>query len=250
MRHLDLRRVEQYCNFGACTLTYQVQQGADINLTTHFDTPKQNVDFTKDCLTTLLTEVIKDVMTRGFDDRAITHIFMHFTGLDQDFKFNDSGEDGKTLSSFHIDPATIRQVVDKFSKIIQSGKPVILDGRTTIRVCLYEPPKDLHSIIHSSVHWFGGHGHPDALVAYSVDELIVKSKGVVCIKNNDHLCMPRAIAVCLAFLDKDKEVVFGERNPKTFYGNVRNSNRSEQKKEALRLCELAHVNPNTPCTLR
>jgi hypothetical protein len=36
--------------------------------------------------------------------------------------------------------------------------------------------------------------------------------------------MPRAIAVCLAFLDKDKEVAFGERNPKTFYGNIRDSN--------------------------
>jgi hypothetical protein len=199
MRHLDLRRVEQYRNFGACTLTYQVQQGADINLTTHFDTPKQNVDFTKDCLTTLLTEVIKDVMTRGFDDRAITHIFMHFTGLDQDFKFNDSGEDGKTLSSFHIDPATIRQVVDKFSKIIQSGKPVILDGRTTIRVCLYEPPKD---VIQSFIPQFigsGGHGHLDALVAYSVDDLMEKSKGVVCINNNDHLCMPRAYSSLSSF---------------------------------------------------
>jgi hypothetical protein len=81
-------------------------------------------------------------------------------GLDQDFKFNDSGEDGKTLSSFHIDPATIKQVVDKFSKIIQSGKPVILDGRTTIRVCVYEPPKGTQQ---SRIPQFvgSGHGHPD-----------------------------------------------------------------------------------------
>ena len=171
MRHLDLRRVEQYCNFGACTLTYQVQQGVDVNLTTHFDTPQQNVDFTKDCLTTLLTEVINDVMTRGFDDRAITHIFMHFTGLDQDFKFNDSGEDGKTLSSFHVDPNTIKQVVDKFSKIIQSGKPVILDGRTTIRVCVYEPPpEDSNQTL--IPHFIGsGYLQNTSMETYSEEEL-------------------------------------------------------------------------------
>ena len=239
MRHLDLRRVERYCNFGACTLTYHVQQGVDVNLTTHFDSPQQNIDFTKDCLTTLLTEVISDVMTQGFDDRAITHIFMHFTGLDQDFKFNDSGEDGKTLSSFHIDPNTIKQVVDKFSKIIQSGKPVILDGRTTIRVCVYEPPKTSNQTL--IPQFIGsGHGQNTAIEAYSVDELVGRCHGIVKIKNDDHLCMPRAIAVCVGSLNKNL--------PGVNYNNIRDSSRTEQKNAALQICELAHVDPSTPCT--
>jgi hypothetical protein len=37
---------------------------------------------------------------------------------------------------------TVDEVVDEFSRIIQSGKPVILDGRCEIKVVVYEPPPD------------------------------------------------------------------------------------------------------------
>jgi hypothetical protein len=65
---------------------------------------------------------------------------MHLDGLDNDFRWNASGEDHKTLDDFLNKPAVIEKVVNKFSEIIQSGKPVVLNNGTEIRVVLYEPP--------------------------------------------------------------------------------------------------------------
>lgn len=141
LRRLDLRQVDKYTNFGATTLTYQLHDDLPpVDLALHRGDPKQIVDLAKDSLTTVLREVFNDVASKNFDSRSVVHVFMHCTGLDQDFKFNCSGEDRITLLQFVRDPTVIEQVVDTFTKIIQSGKPVILDGRCTIRVCVYEPP--------------------------------------------------------------------------------------------------------------
>ena len=75
---------------------------------------------------------------------------MSCEGLDQDFKFNRSGRDKKRLRDFASDPYAAEDVVNKFSRIIQSGKPVILDGRCSIRVCIYKPPEDYVESIEAS----------------------------------------------------------------------------------------------------
>lgn len=147
LRRLDLRNINRYTNFGATTLTYQLHDDVPpVDLTLHRGDPKQIVDLAKDSLTTVLTEVFNDVGSRNFDSRSVVHVFMTCTGLDQDFKFNCSGEDRITLMQFVRDPSVIECVVNTFCKIIQSGKPVILDGRCTIRVCVYEPPPGWYEI--------------------------------------------------------------------------------------------------------
>ena len=247
-RTWDLRRVEEYKNFGTTYLDYKVLQDEPINLTTHFDTPQQNVDMTKRCLTKILTEIIADVMSRGFDDDNVTHIFMHLQGLDTDFAFIDSGENAKSLQNFHIDPSTIRALVDKFALIIQSGKPVILDGRTTIRVAVFEPPRETNQ---TTIPMFVGAGwgqnNGRFFESFSVDDFIQKTDGIVQIKNSDNLCMPRALVVGVAFLNKDKD-----NTSKNFYKNIRapiknGKPNTMQQNEAVKLCRRAGVDHTKAC---
>ena len=240
-RTWDLRRVDQYKNFGTTYLDYKVLQEEPINLTTHFDTPQQNVDMTKRCLTKILTEIIADVMARGFDDENVTHIFLHLHGLDTDFAFIDSGDNARSLSSFHIDPAAIRALVDKFALIIQSGKPVILDGRTTIRVAVFEPPRNT---IQTTIPMFmgAGWGNNHSFESFSIDEFIKKSHGIVQIQNTDKLCMPRALVVGLASINKDKDA-----KSKKFHEHIRDPKRKQQYREAVQLCIKAGVNDSKAC---
>ena len=242
-RTWDLRRLEQYTHFGTTYLDYNVLQDVPINLTTHHDTPQQNVDLTKRCLTKILTEIIADVRTRGFEDDNVTHIFMHLHGLDQDFAFIDAGENAKSLNDFHIDQGVIRALVEKFALIIQSGKPVILDGRTTIRVAVFEPPKDkVQSTIPRFMGSGWGNGMTGGFESFSIDEFVQKSKGIVQIKNTDKLCMPRALAVGIASLNKDKD-----QTSKKFYQKMIDYKRKEQEREAIQLCMNAGVSDTKAC---
>ena len=239
-RTWDLRRVEQYSNFGTTYLDYQVLVDEPVNLTTHFDTPQQNVDMTKRCLTTILKDIITDVVSRGFDDTNVTHIFMHLHGMDQDFAFIDSGDNARSLQDFHIDTKTIKAVVDKFSAIVQSGKPVILDGRTTIRVAVFEPPKEkVQSLLPRFIG--SGWGCGSAFESFSIDEFASRCRGVVVIQNEDKLCMARALVVCMAAHDKDKD-----KTSKKFFENIRDPKRNSQYRQAVMLCVKAGVDDRKP----
>ena len=242
-RTCDLRKIEQYANFGATYLVYKVVTNEpDVNLTTHQDTNKDKIDFAKRCLTGVLRDVFQDIATKNFDPKAIVHLCMHLKGMDNDFKFNASGEDHKTLHDFLTNPAVIEKVVLKFAEIIQSGKPVVLDDSAEIRVVLFEPPKN--ASLQTTIPMFvgaGGWGKSYALSAFSIEEFIQKSNGIVQIKNLDKMCMARAIAVGMAFNNKDSSP-----KAKNFYDHIRKSQqkgrvRKEQENEARRICALANV---------
>jgi hypothetical protein len=128
-RTADLRKIKEFSNFGATYLVFQLDSnGASINLTTHQDSPKDNIDFAKRCLTGVLKDVFENIATlNNFDLNSIVHFYIHIKGLDNDFPYNESGENHKTLRDFLNNPDVIEKAVLKFSEIIQSGKPVILD---------------------------------------------------------------------------------------------------------------------------
>ena len=183
-RTADLRKIEHYANFGATYLVYKTDVDENINLTTHKDTLQENVNFAKRCLTGVLKDVFADIKERKnnenrlYDRSSIVHLYMHLEGMDNDFRFNASGEDHKTLNDFLNNPDVIEKVVNKFSEIIQSGKPVILNTGSEIRVVLYEPPSETNqSDIRSFMGSGWGNGRTGGLTAFSIDEVIEKSKG-------------------------------------------------------------------------
>ena len=102
-RTADLRKIEHYANFGATYLVYKTDVDENINLTTHKDTLQENVNFAKRCLTGVLRDVFADIKERKnnenrlYDRSSIVHLYMHLEGMDNDFRFNASGEDHNTL---------------------------------------------------------------------------------------------------------------------------------------------------------
>ena len=141
LRHLDLRKVDCYENFGATTFTYQVDEDEEaVNLTTHNSDTQQKIIYAKRTLTNVLREAIRDVGDRVQDHRSIVHIYLTCEGLDRDFVFNRSGPEKMTLRNLLKSRRNIDAVVDEFSRIIQSGKDVILNSGCTLRLCVYEPP--------------------------------------------------------------------------------------------------------------
>jgi hypothetical protein len=138
---LDLRNVEEFSNFGVTTFTYTPHNDFEpVDLTTHRGDPKQVIDLAKNSLESILKEALVDVGSKITDHRAIAHIYISCEGLDQDFIFNRAGPEKMTLRNLLKSNRNIDAVVDEFSRIIQSGKPVILDSNCTIRICVYEPP--------------------------------------------------------------------------------------------------------------
>jgi len=190
--------------------------------------------------------VMKEALTlsamNGITDHAVIHIYLHCTGLDTDFIFNPVGDDSKRLKHFiHHDPRALHEVLDKFSKIIQSGKPVVLDHKTTITVVGYEPPEG-----QLDLQFVGSGGYRnDKTYAYAkaneLDELIDRSKGILRIQNTDHSCMARAISVGYVYQT--------EGNSSNRAKNIRKPDtcRGLQRNEAMRLCQKANVTWNTPC---
>ena len=255
-RTADLRKIEHYANFGAYKLTYSLDTDEETNLTTHKETPQESIDFAKRCLTSYLRDIFEDIKNRlkpndqPFDRRAIVHLYMHLQGLDNDFRFNASGEDHKTLDDFINNPNVIVNVVNKFSEIIQSGKPVILNTGAQVRVYLYEPPtEDDQMNIRTLLGAGGGWGHSTALTAFNIEELAAKSKGVVCIKNTDKMCMARAIVVGIASNNKDKD-----QTSKNFYKKIVSEQekgrvRREQENAARQLCLKAGILSSKACDI-
>ena len=99
------------------------------------------------------------------------------------------------------------------------------------------------------------------------DNSIHKKSSMVNIVNDDHLCMVRALGVCLAkhcvVPDEAWKILKKElrhmTNPQILvqtrqvsasgYINIRNKNRWEQKEVAFLLCQKAGIPTNHPCTL-
>ena len=247
-RTADLRKIEHYANFGATYLVYNIDTDEEINLTTHKDSLKDAIVFAKRCLTGVLRSVFEDVRTRKntdnqlFDRNSIVHMYMHLKGLDNDFRFNASGEDHKTLDDFLNNPDVIEKVVNKFSEIIQSGKPVILSTGTEIRVVLYEPPRDNGQTDNRTFMGAGGWGHNNGLIAFTTEELATKSHGVVCIKNNDKMCMARAIVVGIASNNRDTD-----KSTKSFFKNITDPKRKEQERAAVQLYMKAGIHTSKAC---
>jgi len=224
-RTVDLRNTERFSNFNASRFKFKARTAQDIYLDTHHWTPSECVDLAHRSVEKLLTDCFRELQTAGVSDDAIVHIYLSADGMD-DFTFNHAGEESvrfgylKTLGA-------VDNMVDGFSRIIQSGKEVILNDKTTVQIMVYEPPT------------IGGATYYQ--VSYDVPTFIKKSSAIVQIVNpKDKMCMARAIVVGMYYTDSTKT--------KTEKRMIRNPKKQLQAKEALDLCLRAGVDPTERCT--
>jgi hypothetical protein len=114
-RTWDIRTKEETKNFGCTKLEYHIKQDVPINLTTHRDSPQQNIDLARHCVTALLKDIFADAYNNNdFHPNNITQLFMFFKGLDKPFDYAKAGDDAKSLEDFHKDKDLMKKVVDKF----------------------------------------------------------------------------------------------------------------------------------------
>jgi Fe-S cluster biogenesis protein NfuA len=191
--------------------------------------------------------IMKEALTlsamHGITDHAVIHVYLHCTGLDTDFIFNPVGDDSKRLKHFiYHDTRALHAVLDKFSEIIQSGKPVVLDHKTTITVVGYEPPEGQMDLQYVGSGGYRTDKTADYAKANELEELIDRSKGIIRIQNTDHSCMARAIAVGYVYQTEGKL-----SNKAKDIRKPENGKRALQRNESMKLCQKANVPWNTRC---
>ena len=74
-------------------------------------------------------------------DNDIVHIYLQMSGLDFMFSMDYAGRDRMTLGGLlNPNKLELSKLVENFAAIIQSGKHVILDNQSIIRVWVFRPP--------------------------------------------------------------------------------------------------------------
>jgi G:T-mismatch repair DNA endonuclease (very short patch repair protein) len=243
IKKTKLKNVEEYKNWNAKVFTFKIQC-QPINLTTFHDTPAKNIALAKDSVFQILREALDYVAEQNFNFHSIIHLYLKVTGLDSDFVVNPSGDDALRVHHLTSD-AEILKIVDKFAAIIQSGKPAILDNSATLKVYVFQPPNDVPEAnrwirflgdgYRNGNHSGFGDQYRGVVMGATIKEYLDASRCVVTIRNEDKLCMARAIVVGMAYL---KDPNSNESK------NIRKADSPKLKKQrnaALKLCEDCKV---------
>ena len=116
---------------------------------------------------------------------------------------------------------TPERVFSQIERVIQSNRDFRLNDTVVIDIVHVEAPQ--------------GSGRKRTIL--NIKEFLHKKRSIITIKNNDDLCLARALVVAIAKIEKDSN-----------YINLMNPERRTQEKKARELHELAKV-PLGPCGL-
>ena len=138
-RKLDLRHTEDFRKFNAKKFVFQIKTEKPIRVTAHSYTPSEQVEYITTTIEDLIHEALDAILESGVQASAIVQIFLHASGLDQDFVLNSLGRYKMTIGGV-LSGNTIQHMVEHFAMMIQSGREVILDAKSTLSIMTYEPP--------------------------------------------------------------------------------------------------------------
>ena len=123
-----------------------------------------------------------------------------------------------------VERLTTERVYSQLERVIQSNQEFRLNDTVTIDINHVESP-------------VGSGRSKLKRTTYNIDDYLDQKNSVVRIKNNDDLCLARALVVGIAKVDKDPR-----------YNQIKKSDRPVQREKALALHEAANV-PLGPCGL-
>lgn len=206
----DVRHIEEYAHFNCTKFHFNINVDQPIELATHEDTSAMNIELVRDSMHQILGDALYYVKQYGFPDDSIIHIFFVTGNLKYDFVFAQSGDEAMRMRHLNDSDEAINKVVDQFEAVIQSNQNVILDNRSKLMVYVFRPPEQETT---NKINFIGSGGYRKnnnsgfgdqnrgVAIGSTVEELLDNSNCVVVIKNNDHSCMPRALAVAQAYLE-------------------------------------------------
>jgi ketopantoate reductase len=138
-KRLDLRHQEDYRKFMAKKFVFQVNTPQPINITEHSYTSNRESEHIHSSIEAVIREGLETIQANGVSQRAVIQIYLHASGLDQDFIMNAVGHQRMTLGSMLRDHH-IEELVNRWSLLIQSGRKVMLDNKSVLTIMSYEPP--------------------------------------------------------------------------------------------------------------
>ena len=129
-----------------------------------------------------------------------------------------------SLPFMTVERLTAERVYSQLERVIQSNQEFRLNHTVTIDINHIKTP-------------VGSGRSKLKRTTYNIDEYLDRKNSVVRIKNNDDLCLARALVVGIAKVDKDPR-----------YNQIKKSDRPVQREKALALHRAANV-PLGPCGL-
>ena len=159
----------------------------------------------------IFEHLLNDV-TEGMDEKDQVRFVLRSEQLDTPI----------SMPFMTVEQLSTERVFSQIERVIQSNRDFRLNDTVTIDIIHVEAPQG------------SGRSKRDVL---NIKDFLHKKKSVITIRNNDNLCLARALVVAIAKIEKDPN-----------YKNMLNPKRRTQEKKARELHEAANV-PLGPCGL-
>ena len=217
--------------FRAHKWCFQVRGNNSVRLTFHqFDNEQHKrsvITELEHFLRTALQQIIQD----GARMTDIIHMYLKCDGLDFDFAFNPSGVHALRLSDL-MSGTGLERILERFSAMIQSGKDIFLDNKTSLTVYSFTPieagvnPMDLST---------------------TKCEFVQRSGSIVEIKNTeDQTCFARCLVLGLAKCGRWGEVQYNKIRK---VSKIKKANKTLVQK-AYEIHQSVGLNINQPVTTK
>ena len=159
----------------------------------------------------IFEHLLKDVTT-GMNDQDQVRFVLRSTQLDTPI----------SIPFIPVVQLTPERVFSQIERVIQSNRDFRLNDTVVVDIVHVEAPQ--------------GSGRSRRTIL-NIKEFLHKKRSIIIIRNNDDLCLARALVVAIAKIEKDPG-----------YSHIRDPERKVQEKKARELHELAKV-PLGPCGL-
>lgn len=144
----------------------------------------------------IFQSVLHQCLLDGARKSDYIHIYMQCEGMDHQFVFNPCGDRATKIGDL-LDGDRLKEVIESFSKIIQSGKNVYLNNSTIIRAYTFRPPSGGAKYVKNSP--WSNKKYKKFQNTAEEDVLIHNSRSIVNIVNdeNDQTCFCKAFVLGL-----------------------------------------------------
>ena len=137
-KKLDVRNSSTHSAFSCQKFEFGLSHPTE-NITTHGTDTLKEVKHKHEEVREVILAGLEEMYTRGVPDYAIIHFYLNCEGMEQTFIFNGAGSKRKTLRQLRFGN-DLDDIIDKFAHMIQSGKDVTLDERTSLTFYAFIPP--------------------------------------------------------------------------------------------------------------
>lgn len=181
----------RYDKFRALKWVFRVRTHR-MRLTLHENDPTSMERRNINELECILKAALNQCLLDGSRNNDYVQICLLCSGMDRPFEFFPSGANATTVHQL-LHTHALHDMLEIFSKVIQSGKEVFLDNDSVLTIYTFRPPT-------------GGAKDGRIMFSASMEDWMKTSKSIVRVNNtNDQTCACRCVVLCEYDNEKDKK---------------------------------------------